>query len=117
MGTSFVEYRGFGYWSRDSFIESWIGSVLEEIQKQSRVEPWLRTLADEWRIQSSIDGGCIYLGLDAYLSEEPQRKIVLQTAETALVHCPEIGRRTGELFIKLLSGELQTTSSDPIDYL
>jgi len=117
MGTSFVEFRGFGYWSRDSFIESWIGSILHEIQKQTKAEPWLRALEDEWRVQSSIGGGCISLDLDGFLSEEPRRITILQIAEAALENCPEIGRRTGELFVKLLSGNLRTRSSDPIDYL
>jgi hypothetical protein len=33
MGTSFVEYRGFGFWSRDSFLESWLGTLLGEMRE------------------------------------------------------------------------------------
>jgi len=26
MGTSFVEYKELGFWSRDSFLASWLGT-------------------------------------------------------------------------------------------
>jgi hypothetical protein len=32
MGTSFVEYKGFGFWTRDSFLESWLTTLLDEMR-------------------------------------------------------------------------------------
>jgi len=117
MGTSYVEYKGYGFWSRDSFLECWITTLLDQMQRPPALEPWQESLAEHWRIQAYIDGGCMSLNLDGFLSDSTRREIVLSVSEQALPRCPELGRRTGELFIALLSGLLRTTASSPIDYL
>jgi len=117
MGTSFIEYRGFGFWSRDSDIESWITSVLERITSLTTIEPWQMSLAEHWRVQAGIDGGCVSLELDKYLNDSAKRDFVIGRAEIALLSTTGPPRRTGELFIALLAERLKTTASSPIDYL
>jgi hypothetical protein len=117
MGTSFVEYKGYGFWSRDSYLEGWLAALLEEMRKLPAAEPWQKALVEHWQIQAEIDGGCMSLDLDEFLSEQAKRDFVLSVAASALPRSAESSRRTGELFIALLSGQIKTTVSSPVDYL
>ena len=116
MGTSFVEYRSFGFWSRDSFLESWLGTLLGEMREGPRGEAWQDSLIEKWTVQSTIDGGVMCLGLDELLVEEKRLNYVLTNARNALGRSDSLGRRTGELSIELLEGKLKTTESSPVDY-
>jgi len=117
MGTSYVEYKECGFWSRDAFLGDWINAILPEIKMMAAKEPWLGSLADHWRLQAKIDGGCMSLDLDKLLNDERKRDLILSLAERAVQHCSDQGRRTAQLFIDLLSGQLKTNASSPIDYL
>lgn len=117
MGTSFVEYKGFGFWTRDSFLESWLTTLLNEMKKLSALEPWQESLIEHWRVQATIDGGVMSAGLDEFLTDGKRRDFVLSMATEALEHSEPVGHRTGELFINLLAGKLKTIVSSPIDYL
>lgn len=117
MGTSFVEYKEHGFWSRDSYIASWLGTILAELEKKQMREEWLDSLAEHWRAQSLVDGGVMCLGLDDFLNDNDRRDLVLARAKEALSHADPLGLRTGQLFIELLEGKLRTTASSPIDYL
>ena len=117
MGTSFIEYKEFGFWSRDSCIESWLTTLLAEMQKLRMLEPWQQSLMDDWRLQATIDGGCISLEIDEYLIDVSREEFMISLAKRALNSSRPLGRETGELFIKLLEGRMRTTASSPIDYL
>jgi hypothetical protein len=54
MGTSFVEYKGFGFWTRDNFLENWLITLLGEIRKLPSLEPWQESLREHWCIQGII---------------------------------------------------------------
>ena len=117
MGTSFVEYKGFGFWTRDSYLESWLTTLLDEMRKLPAPEPWQQSLMEHWAIQATIDGGCMRVGLDDFLTDDTRRSFVLLLAKSVLDFSGPTARRTGQLFIDLLAGKLKTTSSSPIDYL
>jgi hypothetical protein len=117
MGTSFVEYRGFGFWSRDSFISEWLDALLEEMRSLQSSQPWQVSLMEHWRGQAAIDGGMMSLGLDEFLRDGNRREIVASLARKAVDHTSPSAHRTGELFIDLLDGKLKTTVGSPIDYL
>ena len=116
MGTSFTEYKEFGFWSRDSFLASWLGSLLDEMKKLPMREAWLESVMEHWRVQSRIDSGVMSLALDQFLTNEKRRDCMLSLSRSALRRCEGKVHRTGELFIALLTGELRTTASSPIDY-
>jgi hypothetical protein len=116
MGTSYVEYKSFGFWSRDAYLDSWMTALIEEVEK-SVSEPWQRALAEHWRTQLQIDGGCISLDLYEFLSDAARRDLVRGLAEKAINRTAGPAKRTGELFVALLSGTLRTDTSSPIDYL
>jgi hypothetical protein len=117
MGTSFIKYKGFGFWSRDSFIESWFSTLIAEMRKLHDLETWQQALMEHWRIQAIIDGGCMSLKLDEFLADGSREESMLSLAKRALNSSEPLGRETGELFIKLLEGTLQMNVSSPIDYL
>jgi hypothetical protein len=116
MGTSFVEYKKFGFWSRDSFLASWLGTLLDEMQKLPVRDAWQESLMEHWRAQSRIDGGVMSIGLDEFVIDDERRDCILSLSRNALQRSEGMARRTGELFIALLAGKLCTTASSPIDY-
>ena len=69
MGTSSVEYKGFGFWTRNNFLESWLTTLLDEMRKLPVREPWQESLMEHWRVQIIIDGGAMAVGLDEFLYE------------------------------------------------
>jgi hypothetical protein len=117
MATSFVGYKNYGYWTRDSFLESWLTTLLEEMTKLPALEPWQKSLIEHWKIQTTIDGGCMAVDLDEFLSEPSRQEFLLSLAKRSLPSSKPVGRRTGELFVELLEGKLKTTVSSPLDYL
>jgi hypothetical protein len=117
VGTSFVGYKGFGFWTRDEFLEDWLKTLLDEMQKVPTAEEWQEFLMKHWRTQMSINGGCMSIGLDEFLADNMKKDFVLSVAKRALKHSNLLGRQTGELFINLLEGKLKTTVTSPIDYL
>jgi hypothetical protein len=61
MGTSFVEYGEFGFWTRDSYLKL-ARRLLDELRKTSKPEPRQESLTKHWRVQLKVDGGCLPLG-------------------------------------------------------
>jgi len=116
MGTSYVEYKGFGFWTRDSFLESWLTTMIGEMQRLPSLENWQSSLIGHWHLQTTIDSGCMRVGLDDFLVDEGRRQFLLALAKRSVGLSSQTGRRTGELFVCLLEEKLNTTSSSPIDY-
>jgi hypothetical protein len=114
---SFVKYNGFGFWSRDSYIGSWLTAMLSEMNKLPQLDPWLKSISEDWRGQIEIDGGCMDLGLDEFIIDCAKEKVLLLIAERALEQCKPEEYRTGQLFIDLLRGKLKTIESSPVDYI
>jgi hypothetical protein len=79
MGTSFIEYKEFGFWSRDNFIESWVTTLLAEMQNSPTLEKWQKSLIDDWRIQATTASGW-FLGLDKYLIDTQRKDSMLSLA-------------------------------------
>src|SRR5262245_61747452 len=100
MGNSYIEYKGFGFWSRDSFIESWLNTLVTEMEKLPDVEPWQKALMEHWRVQATIDAGCIWVGLDDFLTDKAREERILSMAKQALPFAEALGHETGELFVK-----------------
>jgi hypothetical protein len=117
MGTSFVKYKEFGFWTRDSFLEGWLTNLLDEMQKLPALEPWQEALREHWHVQATIDGGVMSLNLDEFLTDPKRTNFLLTLAKAAIERSQPLSHRTGELFIDLLMGKLKTTVSSPIDYL
>ncbi|MCU1284170.1 MAG: hypothetical protein JWO13_520 [Acidobacteriales bacterium] len=117
MGTSFVKFKGFGYWSRDAALDKWLVTLLEDMRSLQTLEPWQEALMNHWRAQVGIDAGCMSLGLDEFLTDSNKELFVLSLSKQAISRTESLVRRTGELFIDLLEGKLRTNDASPIDYL
>jgi hypothetical protein len=117
MGTSYVEFRKRGFWTRDSFLSGWLTTLIDEVRPGSEEAPWLQPLIDHWEIQIKIDGGCMALNLDSLLHDGEKRDYILYAAMGALRRTPDESKRTGQLFLALLKEELKTDASSHIDYL
>lgn len=57
------------------------------------------------------------LDIDTLLQDNERRAFIESAANVALVRTPDASKRTGQLFIALLRGEVKTDSSSPVDYL
>jgi hypothetical protein len=117
MGTSYVEFRKHGFWSRDSFLSGWLTTLIGEVRPAVPKAPWLQPLISHWEIQTEIDGGCMALDLDSFLQDDEKRDCILSAGASALMRTPDESKRTGQLFLALLRGEVMTDASSPIDYL
>jgi hypothetical protein len=139
MGTSFVEYRQHGFWARDSCLEVWLYTLAAEIDRLPELSPWHRTLRDHWYEQAKFGGvGCLWVGLDDYVTTEEEITAVIQLCEAALrtleahgetishgylnqiasegSHWPRdvdttLFTRTGQACIRLLRGEITTDAA------
>jgi hypothetical protein len=120
MGTSFTEYHGYGFWSRDSFWEKLAGEVVRAIKNQPSSEEWLIELASHWDLQSRVGfNGWVHLKLDEFLTTDTRtqtiRALVQQVSDghssTDAIH------KTARLVLQLIDGQLKTDASSPLDYM
>ena len=82
------------------------------------LEPWQKSLMEHWEIQAAIDGGCVDVDLDGFLSEPlASRILVVAVEEIADFEQTRRASYVGELFVELLEGKVKTIASSPIDYL
>jgi hypothetical protein len=136
MGTSFTEFRGRGFWSRDTSIELWLVLLAREVRQLDGVPTWLVAAAENWHVQGTVGmGGCVSAALDECAATPEKVNIILELSELALswlkrqgevmpvsvlnsfgVGGPgasftkdlptELFTRVGEAFIRLLRGEI-----------
>ena len=52
MGSSFVEYKGHGFWSYDAYLEHLLALIAETVGA-SPAEDWLTHARDHWLKMSS----------------------------------------------------------------
>src|SRR5258706_16416249 len=84
MSTSFVEYRGRGFWSWDGYLQHVLSLIADRIGSSPEDE-WLSQLRDHIRGQSSggFRGG-INPGLDDFVTSDKKRETVLALVEGIL---------------------------------
>jgi hypothetical protein len=77
MSSSFVEYRGRGFWSWDGYLEHVLTLLADSIGSVPTQE-WLADLRDHWRTQSSgAFSGWIHPNLDEFVTSDERREAVL----------------------------------------
>src|SRR3977135_974027 len=65
LGTSFIEFNGKGFWTRDAYLEVWLGALVQEIDHLPSLSEWLTLLRQEWHLQATAGfSGCICPDLD-----------------------------------------------------
>ena len=119
MSTSFVEYRGRGFWSWDGYLEPLLALLADEIGS-SPGRPWLSELRDHWRSQSSgVFSAWVHPNLDEYVTSEERLETVIALigAVTSRPGIPRELKETGRLMESLLKGEITMDESSPLDYM
>lgn len=145
MGSSFVEFRGDGFWVRDGSLEIWLSLVVEQIDREPTMPEWLRDLREQWHVATFGFNGCVPTALDEYITTEERKAVAVRLSEQALGHLRATGpmisvdelnrlnaahegsywmanlpitffTAVGERFIQLLRGDLPP-SSEPITVL
>jgi hypothetical protein len=119
LSSSFVEYRGRGFWSRDNYLEHVLALLADRIG-ESPNQKWLADLRDHWRSQSSGNfRGWIHPKLDEFLVRDDQREVVLTLLDdiTSQPDLSREARETAKLLGSLLRGQMTTDASSPLDYM
>jgi len=120
MGSSFTEFKGYGFWSRDCYLEDWLGHLATECRKQTLTWPWLVAACEHWELQSKgIFIGWVHANLKEFLVDADRVSLLISTSEMTKNMFPpnHVLNKTGELFVRLLKGELTTDASSPLDYM
>jgi hypothetical protein len=74
VGSSFIEYRGHGFWTRDAKIEVWLYLLCAEINQADDVPDWLLQARDDWHCQATVGFvGCVSPSLDHHLGNDQRR--------------------------------------------
>ena len=120
MGSSFTEFNGYGFWSRDYFLEGWLRELAAECRKQAPLPSWLRAACEHWELQATgIFIGWVHANLDEFLTDAERISLILSASERVMSKFPPDDplNRTGALFVRLLRRELTTDASSPLDYM
>lgn len=119
MSSSFVEYRGRGFWSRDGYLEHVLALMVQRIG-DSPEQKWLEDLRDHWRGQSSgAFRGWIHPMLDDFVTNVERRDAILRLLNDLVAQSdlPREANETAKLLSALLRGELTADASSPLDYM
>jgi hypothetical protein len=136
MGSSFTQFQGRGFWSRDAGLELWLVLLAREVRQRDAPPSWLIAAAEDWHIQGTAGlVGCVTAGLDQYAATPEQVATILELSERTLTWLRSQGKvlsseflnsfdaggpgatftrdvptevftRVGEAFIGLLKGEI-----------
>jgi hypothetical protein len=120
MATSFTEFKECGFWSRDAFLEEWLGQLAAECRKQTPLPPWLVAACEHWELQATgIFMGWVHANLDEFLIDPERVSLIISISENVMNMFPPEHHlnRTGDLFVRLLKGELRIDASRPLDYM
>jgi hypothetical protein len=140
MGSSFIDFKDYGFWARDDGIEVWLSLIVREIDQLESIPDWLKKARDHWYTQATVGfGGWIHPQLDDYLVRQDRINFVIMLSERVLKWLNEQGEylsqeyllslgtsrkswwaneikvemfaQVGRKFIELLRGELKTDAS------
>jgi hypothetical protein len=74
MGSSFVAYRGYGFWASDPSLEVWLHLLCAEVDRAEDVPAWLFAARDDWHHQATVGFvGCVSPSLDQHLGTDDAR--------------------------------------------
>src|ERR1041384_1567379 len=83
MASSFIRFRGFGFWAKDGFVEAMQLCLIQEIESDTvgAVE-WVNLFKTELALQAfpMIYGG-MSMELDEFLTDDERERIVLRLVD------------------------------------
>jgi hypothetical protein len=119
MSTSYVEFRGKGFWSWDGYLED-VLRLLDETTISNDDPEWLMTARQRWFTQASdVFSGWVRPQFDELLATEDRQPVFFELTDAALRRddLPQEARATLRLLVALLRGELSTDASSPLEYM
>jgi hypothetical protein len=85
MGTSFTEFNGKGFWTRDIFLEVWLGALVQEIDHLSSPSEWLTLIRPYWHLQATAGFlGCVSPDLDRLVTTYEEKHLLIALSEQAI---------------------------------
>lgn len=82
MGTSYVEFREQGFWTRDGLLEVWLHALAASVSDDSA--PWLLEARMEWHTQAHVGFmGWVSAGLDEIVTSPERVGMVLELSQRA----------------------------------
>lgn len=94
--------------------------MASECREHLPAQPWLAEACEHWELQAGgIFNGWVHAKLDEFLTGEERVSLIISISERVKDKFPPEHplRQTGELFVRLLKGELTTDASSPLDYM
>ncbi len=117
MGSSFTEFRGKGFWSRDSLLEAWLRVLSLQLGKDADVPGWRHDLRDKWLLVSAGGMvGCIAPCLDEFITDEERVSVILRSSLGAIQSLRAFGEYVPATFLNALGFSEKHTSDLPIQW-
>jgi hypothetical protein len=92
VGTSFVDYRGCGFWTSDAALETVLGLLVVDLLPLSACNSALSAVLDSWTLQATVGfTGCVSADLDENLADPRTRALVIAGLRRVLAGLPADG--------------------------
>jgi hypothetical protein len=96
MGSSFTDFRGYGFWARDGLLGIWLEALAEVVPAEA--PGWLRDAERHWRLHARTGfQGCVNADLDARLTSEDRVETLLALADQAYEYVSRVAGETGHV--------------------
>jgi hypothetical protein len=114
MGRSFIEFKGCGFWTRDSVLEDWLLAAIAEMDRLGLDHQWKRDMSQRWKevVLAGFTGG-MNPKLDCFLTSPDRTEYVVDLSRRIIELSPDSNiKHLGELFISLLEGRLKPDAAE-----
>ncbi|WP_427886753.1 hypothetical protein ACQHIV_28440 [Kribbella sp. GL6] len=96
MGSSFTDFRGYGFWARDGLLEVWLEVLAEVVPADA--PRWLRDAERHWRLHARAGfQGCVDADLDSRLISDDRVETLLALMDQAYEHVFRVAGETGHV--------------------
>lgn len=103
MGSSITEFRGFGFWARDVYLELWLRALTLEIDEHVDAPQWLKEARAHWYLHGcGIFSGWVSPNLDEIVVDDERRSIVRSISLAAQSRLLAQGDEITEAYLKKL---------------
>jgi hypothetical protein len=100
MGASYTEFRGDGFWARDSEVEFWLCLMVEQIDQIENPPEWLVAARNHWWIHGTEGfNGCVSADLDEFAAKEERRATLYSLSGKALARLQAQGEILSKAFL------------------
>lgn len=117
MGSSFTDFRGKGFWSRDALLEAWLRVLCLHMCDDVYKPGWQHDLREHWLVVSAgVFNGCISADLDKHLTDDNRVTVILQTSERSIQSLRAFGAYVPATFLNSLGNADRFGGDLPIEW-